>query len=214
MIGIFGGTFDPVHYGHIKTAFSVKQALNLSQLRFIPNRMPPHRAQPWLSVEQRLQLLRAALKDYPDEIIDERELDRHGPSYMVDTLASLKQEFPQEALCLVIGLDAFFGITRWFKWRALFDLCHLVVIDRPGFDRASIAQQFDAADYAFLQQRMTCDVNTLTARDSGRILLQSVPQLDISSTMIRDNLSHEELMVQWMPEPVYKKLRGFINDDR
>ncbi|MBT8119923.1 MAG: nicotinate-nucleotide adenylyltransferase [Gammaproteobacteria bacterium] len=214
MIGIFGGTFDPVHYGHIKTAFSVKQALNLSQLRFIPNRMPPHRAKPWLSVEQRLQLLHTALLDYPDVIIDERELDRDGPSYMVDTLASLKQEFPQEALCLVIGMDAFFGITTWFRWRSLFDLCHLVVIDRPGFDSASIKQQFDAADYTFLHQRMSSDVDTLTTQENGRILLQSVPQLDISSTMIRDNLSHEELITQWMPEPVYKKLRGFINDDR
>lgn len=214
MIGIFGGTFDPVHYGHIKTALSVKQALNLSQLRFIPNRMPPHRADPWLSVEQRLQLLHATLLDYPDVIIDERELDRDGPSYMVDTLASLKQEFPHEALCLVIGMDAFFGITSWFKWRSLFDLCHLVVIDRPGFDKTSIEQQFDEADYAFLKERMTSDANTLTTQENGRILLQSVPQLDISSTMIRDNLSDEKLLAQWMPEPTYKKLRGFINDDR
>ena len=214
MIGIFGGTFDPVHYGHIKPALSIKDTLNLSQLRFIPNRLPPHRAEPWLSVEQRLQLLQAALIDYQGVIIDERELERDGPSYMVDTLTSLKQELPNETLCLIIGMDAFLGITTWFKWRALFDLCHLVVIDRPGFDRASIAQQFDADDYAFLEQRMSSDVNTLTARDSGRILLQSVPQLDISSTSIRDNLSHQELMAQWMPEPVYMKLRGFINDDR
>ena len=111
MIGIFGGTFDPVHYGHIKPALSLKQALNLRQLRFIPNRVPPHRAEPWLSVEQRLLLLNTALKDYPDVIIDERELNRDGPSYMVDTLSSLKKDFPDEGLCLIIGMDTFFGIT-------------------------------------------------------------------------------------------------------
>jgi len=213
MIGIFGGTFDPVHYGHIKPALSVKKALNLSQLRFIPNRMPPHRADPWLSVEQRLQLLNTALTDYPDVIIDERELNREGPSYMVDTLVSLKKDFPGEPLCLVIGMDAFFGITSWFKWQSLFDLCHLVVINRPGFDQASIRQWFDNDDYAFLEERMSSDVNKLSTQENGIILLQSVPQLDISSTRIRDNLSNDELIRQWMPEPVHQKLRGFINDD-
>ncbi len=214
MIGIFGGTFDPVHYGHIKPALSIKKTLNLSQLRFIPNRIPPHRADPWLSVDQRLQLLKTALSDYPGVMIDERELNREGASYMVDTLASLKKEFPDESLCLIIGMDAFFGITSWFNWQSLFDLCHLVVIDRPGFDRASIKKQFDAADYAFLEERMTSDADTLTTQEKGRILLQSVPQLDISSTRIRDNLSDEELIAQWMPEPAYQKLRGFIYDDR
>jgi nicotinate-nucleotide adenylyltransferase len=213
MIGIFGGTFDPVHYGHIKPALSVKKALNLSQLRFIPNRMPPHRADPWLSVEQRLQLLNTALIDYPDVIIDERELNREGPSYMVDTLVSLKKEFPDESLCLVIGMDAFFGITSWFKWQSLFDLCHLVVVNRPGFEQASIGQRFDNDDYAFLEERMTSDVNALSTQENGVILLQSVPQLDISSTRIRDNLLNDELISQWMPEQAYQKLRGFINDD-
>jgi nicotinate-nucleotide adenylyltransferase len=214
MIGIFGGTFDPVHYGHINPALSVKAALNLRQLRFIPNRQPPHRADPWLSVDQRLRLLHTALSDYPDVMIDERELEREGPSYMVDTLASLKQEFPNESLCLIIGMDAFLGITSWFRWRSLFDYCHLVVINRPGFDESSVAQRFDEPDYNFLKQRMSSDADALMAQDSGRILLQSVPQLDISSTRIRDNLTNEELIAQWMPDQAYRKLRGFINDDR
>jgi nicotinate-nucleotide adenylyltransferase len=175
--------------------------------------MPPHRADPWLSVEQRLQLLNTALIDYPDVIIDERELNREGPSYMVDTLVSLKKEFPDESLCLVIGMDAFFGITSWFKWQSLFDLCHLVVVNRPGFEQASIGQRFDNDDYAFLEERMTSDVNALSTQENGVILLQSVPQLDISSTRIRDNLLNDELISQWMPEQAYQKLRGFINDD-
>lgn len=217
MIGIFGGTFDPVHYGHIKPALYVKQALSLKQLRFVPNRLPPHRAEPWLSVEQRLLLLKTALKvmseDSPEVIVDERELSRDGPSYMVDTLSSFKRDFPDETLCLIIGMDAFLGITSWFEWRSLFELCHLVVIGRPGFDQNSIANQFDSDDYAFIAPRITTDVNALSAQGSGKILIQSVPQLDISSTQIRDNLQHEEQISQWMPVQVYRILRGFIDDD-
>lgn len=213
MIGIFGGTFDPVHYGHIKPALSVKHALNLSQLRFVPNRLPPHREKPWLSAEQRLQLLKTALHDYADVIIDERELNREGPSYMVDTLVSIQRDFPDETLCLIIGMDAFFGITSWFKWKSLFELCHLVVTQRPGFDAHVIETHFDESDYQFISSRLTTDSEQLTVRKHGKILLQSVPQLDISSTRIRSNLLHGEDICQWMPQQACMQLRDFINDN-
>ena len=214
MIGIFGGTFDPVHYGHIKPALYVKQALNLSQLRFVPNRTPPHREPPWLSAEQRLQLLQCAAKDYPDIIIDQRELDRDGPSYMVDTLRSLKHEFAGENLCLIIGMDAFSGISRWHEWRSIFDYCHLVVTTRPGYRQQTIAEQMNAEDYQFLADRITQDVDALSARESGKILLQSVPQLDISSTQIRQMLSSGIDISQWVPETVHKQLmRNIVNDN-
>ena len=213
MIGIFGGTFDPVHYGHIKPALSVKQDLKLTQLRFIPNKIPPHREIPWLNAEQRLSLLKSALQDIPDTIIDERELNRDGPSYMVDTLRSLKSDFPAESFCLIIGMDAFFAINTWFKWRELFDLCHLVVTTRPGFDQISIAGQMSAADYEFLSQKMTQDVNALSPLETGKILLQSVPQLDISSTQIRTKLLNAEDISQWLPDEVLQQLKRFTLDD-
>ena len=213
MIGIFGGTFDPVHYGHIKPALSIKQALNLTQLRFVPNRIPPHRQVPWLNVEQRLLLLKTALKNYPDVIIDQRELNRAGPSYMVDTLKSLKNDFPDEDLVLIMGMDAFLGITKWHQWKLLFDLCHLVVTTRPGIDQESMAEQMNAKDYQYLAEKMTQDVNALTPRETGEILLKSVPQLDISSTQIRSNLLKGENVSQWMPEQVYLQLRDFIYDN-
>ena len=212
MIGVFGGTFDPVHYGHIKPAMSVKQALNLKQVRFVPNRIPPHREVPWLSAEQRLSLLKTALKDYPDAVIDQRELERAGPSYMVDTLKSLKNDFPDEGLVLIMGMDAFLGISRWHQWKLLFDLCHLVVTTRPGVDQQIMAEQMSAADYQFLAEKMTHDVNALTPQETGKILLQSVPQLDISSTKIRSSLLKGEDISQWMPEQAYLQLRDFIYD--
>ncbi len=221
MLGVFGGTFDPVHYGHIKPALSVKQALNLSQLRFIPNRVPPHRETPWLNSEQRLALLKTALQDYPGIIIDERELNRDGPSYMVDTLRSLKADFPDETLCLIIGMDAFYGISSWFEWRVIFDLCQLVVTTRPGFDRSEIEAQMNSGDYQFLAQKMTDDIKAFMAQslpvestqEPAKILLKSVPQLAISSTQIRENIQNSEIISQWMPPQAYQKLRGFINDN-
>ncbi len=209
MIGIFGGTFDPIHYGHIKPALYIKQALNLSQLRFVPNRFPPHREVPWLNVEQRLSLLTLALKAYADVVIDERELNRDGPSFMVDTLKSLRADFADEDLCLIIGLDAFMGITTWFQWRSLFDLCHLVVTTRPGFNENAIADQMSIDDYQFLLAKMVAHAEALRPRETGKILLKSVPQLDISSTQIRTRLLNNERVDEWMPATVSEQLRGF-----
>ncbi len=100
-------------------------------------------------------------------MIDERELNREGPSYMVDTLVSLKKEFPDESLCLVIGMDAFFGITSWFKWQSLFDLVTWWWSTDRGLIKASIGQRFDNDDYAFLEERMTSDVNALSTQENG-----------------------------------------------
>jgi len=213
MIGIFGGTFDPVHYGHIKPALSVKQDLNLTQIRFIPNRIPPHRELPWLNVEQRLALLKIALKGYTDVVIDERELNRDGSSFMVDTLKSLRNDFPDEDLCLIIGMDAFMGITTWFQWPCLFDLCHLVVTTRPGFDESTIMDRMSAEDSQFLFARMVAQADELKPRETGKILLKSVPQLDISSTQIRAKLLKDEDVSEWMPEAVWRKLRGLKQHD-
>ncbi|VAW54568.1 Nicotinate-nucleotide adenylyltransferase [hydrothermal vent metagenome] len=212
MIGIFGGTFDPVHYGHIKPALSIKQALNLNQLRFIPNRIPPHREIPWLSTEQRLSLLKRALLNYDDVVIDERELERDGPSYMVDTLVSLRDDFANEGLILIVGMDAFLGITAWHEWKRLFDLCHLVVTTRPGFDESEIMERIDADNYQYLAAKMVTQAAALTPNETGKILLQSVPQLDISSTKIRANWLTDDIVRQWMPEATYQQLREIKYD--
>ncbi len=217
MIGIFGGTFDPVHYGHLKPAQAVLQALGLSHIRFIPNRIPPHRQQPWLSVKQRLILLDLALQDYAEFILDQCELNRDGPSYMVDTLQTLKQTFVSESLCLILGLDAFIGFDAWYRWQDILQLCHLVITPRPGVEwpTGKISEQLGA--------RITDDAKLLETEATGRILLQSVPQLAISSTEIRQCLQQGRLVQalpaqdasinKLMPPKVYQQLMRFSQYD-
>ena len=143
-------------------------------------------------------------------VVDERELDRDGQSYMVDTLKSLRSDFAEESFCLIIGMDAFIGINTWHQWRTLFELCHLVVTARPGFEKHMIAEQMTEGDFQFLSERMVQDINEITSEEAGKILLKSVPQLDISSTQIRARLLDGEDVSQWMPEEAYLQLRGFI----
>lgn len=200
MIGILGGTFDPVHYGHLKPAFDVMQALNMEKVLFVPNRIPPHRQEPWLNVEQRKQLLEIAVGQIQGFEIDTRELEREGKSYMVDTLVSLRDDYPDHSLCLILGMDAFAGLHEWHQWRRIPELCHLVITHRPGFDWPK------APELAMLETCLVINPETLKQSRAGKILLKSVAQLDISSSDIRKRLQTGEDISDLMPEAVYKKL--------
>ena len=124
-IGLFGGAFDPIHYGHLRTAFELWQALKLTELRFMPTGNPPHRDPLMASAELRLHMVRAAGAGQPAFIVDDREVRRSGISYSVDTLIEMRAEFPDRSLCLLLGMDAFLGLPNWHRWRELFDLAHV-----------------------------------------------------------------------------------------
>lgn len=177
MIGVYGGTFNPVHYGHLRTALEVKELFGLEQLRLIPCRLPPHREQPDVCGELRLQMLVLATAGTPGLIIDRRELDRSGPSYTVDTLQTLRSENPLVPLLLFIGADAFAGLERWHLWRSLFDYAHIVVMTRPGYDRSVSGD--------FMRQRVVEDRAMLSRYLAGCLFFQAVTPLDISATQIR-----------------------------
>jgi nicotinate-nucleotide adenylyltransferase len=130
MIGIYGGTFDPVHYGHLRTAVEVKGIFALDTLRLIPCYQSPLKKGSQASPEQRLQMLQLAIMGEKGLLCDSRELDRAGRSYMVETLASLHNDFPNETLILFMGSDAFADIERWYQWQRLFDYAHIVVMTR------------------------------------------------------------------------------------
>ncbi|MDE2052430.1 MAG: nicotinate-nucleotide adenylyltransferase, partial [Gammaproteobacteria bacterium] len=132
-IGLFGGTFDPIHYGHLRTAFELWQELRLAEVRFLPTGSPPHREQPLADAELRLRMVQAAVADQPAFVVDDREVRRTGISYSVDTLTELRAEYPDRSLCLLLGMDAFLGLPNWHRWRDLLGLAHIVVAHRPGW---------------------------------------------------------------------------------
>ena len=200
LIGIFGGTFDPIHYGHLRPALDVLQGACLNEIRFIPNRLPPHRNAPALNDQQRAELVDLAIAEMPNFILDDRELRRQGPSYMVDTLCSLKADFPDDTLCLIMGMDAFNGLPQWHEWRKIFTMCHIIVTSRPNFELADFTAQKD------ISSRFCDSPEALQNTPAGQILLQSVTQLDISASLIRGYLSSGQSTQYLLPKIVREKL--------
>lgn len=200
MIGVFGGTFDPVHYGHLRPAQDVMREMGLRKVLFIPNNVPPHREQPQLPAAMRIELLQLALRSFPGFELDRREIERDGVSYMLDTLISLKQDYPGDTLCLIIGMDALLGLTRWYCWQQLFECCHIVVTARPGYRRPDDLHPAIAA-------RITTSEQALQCNQAGKILIKSVSLLDISASEIRQRVARGESLSGCMPAAVEARYR-------
>jgi len=185
-VALLGGTFDPVHYGHLRFADAVRRALGLAEVRLVPARDPPHRESPMASASDRLAMLKLAVAEFPGLVVDERELHREGKSYTVDTLTALRREFPARPLLLLLGADAFRGLPTWHRWRELFDLAHLVVVERPGVD---LEAGLPAPLLAVLRERLVAAPESLLSRRAGAILRQPIAPLDVSATEIREHLA-------------------------
>lgn len=196
MIGILGGTFDPIHYGHLRTALEVQQQLGLEEVRLIPLRDPPHRARPTLPAAHRLALLHAAVDDNPLFRIDTRELERGGKSYTLDTLRSLREELPRTTFCLLLGSDAFNGFHTWHRPEEILGLAHLAVMQRPG--------EPEPTGY---HERITHDPTNLTQHTAGLILPLPVTQLEISATRIREMLRRGQSPRYLLPDAVLELIR-------
>ena len=179
-MGIFGGTFDPIHYGHLRTAFELLQALSLPEIRFMPAGNPPHREITVASNAQRLETVRVAIAGQREFTLDDREMRKAGPSYSVETLAELRGEFPARPLCLIVGMDAFLGLPKWHRWRELTELAHLVVAHRPGWRAPSTGPLGE-----MLEAQGTARARDLHEATAGRIYIHAVTQLEISSTEVR-----------------------------
>lgn len=200
MIGVLGGTFDPIHFGHLRTALDVTERLQLAQLRFIPCGEPPHREPPRASAAQRLAMVQAAITAEPRFMADDREIRRGGPSYMVATLESLRHELgPQQSLGLVLGLDAFTALDSWHRWQELIELAHLVVMTRPGWSVEDI-QSRDLQE--LVRGHRTESREQCHHQATGCVIFCPVTQLDISSTGIRRKLQAGEDIRYLLPDDV------------
>lgn len=183
-LGILGGTFDPVHYGHLRLAEEASQALGLSGVRWIPAGLPPHRAKPAASARDRLAMVRLGIAANPLFSLDDSEVLSDQPSYSVPTLQRLRGTFgPQRPLVLLLGVDAFLGLTKWHRWRELFDLAHLAVATRPGYELA--ADQLEDILAEEFRQRECQAAAALAEAPAGRILTFRITALDISATVLR-----------------------------
>ncbi|MGH8130658.1 MAG: nicotinate-nucleotide adenylyltransferase [Steroidobacteraceae bacterium] len=180
-IGVFGGMFDPIHYGHLRTAHELCEILDLEALVFLPAGDPPHRAAPLADAETRLAMVQAAVQDDPRFIVDDRELRRAGPSYTLLTLEELRAERGGQPIALIMGMDAFAGIDRWHRASELLSLAHMVIAMRP---RAATPGEGLAGE--LLRGKRCTDPVRLSASPAGLVYVSEGTQLDLSSSAVRN----------------------------
>ncbi|ART79817.1 nicotinate-nucleotide adenylyltransferase [Oceanisphaera avium] len=201
-IGLLGGTFDPIHVGHLRPAIAMLEQLGLSEVRLIPNYIPPHKATPDSDANHRLNMAKLAAAATPGLVVDARELNRNRPSYTLDTLKELRGEHPTRALCFIMGMDSLCSLDKWHGWQELLNYAHLVVGHRPGWQ-----PQFNTTLHDFIQRHLTDDASLLSSKTQGHIYLFNNPQLDISSSQIRHCLQAGNNPQYLLPEGVLNYIR-------
>lgn len=211
LVGVFGGSFDPVHCGHLRALLEMRDALALDETRVVPCGTPPHRATPVAPPAARVAMLRSALSELPGCVVDEREISREGPSYTVDTLESLRGERPDAAVCLLLGEDAFRGLSRWHRWQDLFELAHIAVARRRG-GSGELSQELAEA----IRARRCEDPALLRDEPAGRVTFCATSQLEISSSHLRAQAAAGRSL-RWLVPPQVEALiddNGWYREDR
>ena len=198
MIGIYGGSFDPIHLGHLKTATTLKTELQLDHLFLLPCCEPVHKDGLKYPSNDRLKMLNLALEKFSTLEIDSREILRGGGSYMIDTLHELKQIYRDEPICLIIGMDSFLKIKTWKDWQEFSKLVHLVILQRQGFN---------IIDSSLDSFHNTKDVNELRLESNGLLYFSNCPKINISSSDIRSRITGNQNLDDLLPKSVINYLR-------
>jgi nicotinate-nucleotide adenylyltransferase len=187
-IGILGGTFDPVHHGHLRLALEIYQTCALAEVRMIPLHTPSHRKLPIASPEHRQRMLSIAIDNIKGLIVDQRELQNSEVSFTVETLRSIRKEVGQQSLCLIMGMDAFQTLSSWYQWDSLLDYAHIILARRPGTPIEFVDEK--VAD--LYTKNCTTELSDIHTRESGKILSTNIAELDISSTRIRELIAQKQ----------------------
>jgi len=197
-IGFLGGSFDPIHNGHLLPAVEVAQALALKQLFLMPNHIAPHKSSSHCNATQRCNMVQLAIQNYPLLKIDQRELNRDNASYTIETLKEIRTEHPTTPICFIMGMDSLIQFNSWFQWQDILNYSHLIICARPGWE-----SDFNSTIQALLNKHQTDNIDELHQYLSGKIYFQTTKQYAISSTQIRDNIRHNKPIKHLLPPAVH-----------
>lgn len=202
-IGLLGGTFNPIHNGHLHLAEQLLQQLHFDEIRFIPSAVPALKTAPEASAQDRAEMVKLAIAGNQKFSLDTRELMRDGKSYTMDTLISLRDELGRQvSLCLLMGYDAFLGLPKWHRWQALLDYAHIVVVNRPQTSRKPPNELRQ-----LLEAHKTDALNAFLDAACGAVYFAEIPPLDISSTEIRVKLASGQSVDTMIPANVLEYIR-------
>jgi nicotinate-nucleotide adenylyltransferase len=205
-LGVFGGTFDPIHFGHLRLAQEALDALALAGIVWLPAGQPPHREVPLVGARQRLDMVRLATADNPAFSVDAAEVEASAPSYTVHTLERLRALHDGDRpLVLLLGADAFAGLASWHRWPELFELAHLAIAERPGCPllTATLPEELASAWRLRLQR----DPVALSRHPAGSIVRFPMTQLAVSATHIRALLAAGATPRYLLPDSVLDYIR-------
>lgn len=202
VLGILGGTFDPIHFGHLRIGLELAEATSIERVHLIPTYQPAHRNAPKASAEARFAMLASSVADNPLFVADRREIDRQDASYTIDTLNDLRKEFPKTTFCVFLGLDSFLGFADWKNYSEILTLAHLVVAKRPHFEIPEKGIVYD-----LLKSHKQENVNYIQQHKAGGIFIISTSELHISASEIRKQIAMGRNPRYLLPDKAYHYLQ-------
>ena len=202
-IGFLGGTFDPIHFGHLRPALEIQQALALKTLYLMPNYIAPHKSKSLASPEQRIKMVDLAIQATPNLELNTQELLRESPSYTINTLKLLREQYPDTPICFIMGMDSLIQFDSWYQYQDILKYCHLVVSHRPGWQ-----PDFNETISALLNKHQVQDPQQLHQQLCGSIYFQKTTQLDISSSKIRQLIATNQSIDYLTPQAVCSYIKS------